>query len=382
MAAAGSASASARAPHGSDSGGARARAAGGTATVRALFDRLFEDAAFRESLLRAESEIARRGLIEAAGYRGFSFGDVRAQANFVLQSGRWPRDPGEAPWSPGVGEIWGDAPPEVLQARRRAIVFGALAASACDDLCGERLCRPLPVKLSFAVVGAIKGGTTALDYFLSTHPDICTATQKETHFFVRDVFFRGGPPSYEWLDFSFQHYRGERAVGESTPEYMYFSRAAERMHAYNPRLKLILLLRDPAERAYSQYRMAVARGNENRPFGLALREDLGAHGGAEGTYTAGGFYLRCIRALLKHFPRRQMLFLRSEDLRNRHEETVRTAYRFLGVDPDPVPEQRMLLTGPGPPMAADDRRSLVRLYEAEVRALEGFTGWNLRGWRT
>jgi hypothetical protein len=366
---------------GPDSRRAGSASSSGAATVRSLFARLGEDEPFRISLLEAENDAVRRRLLESAGYGGFSLADVAAHANRVLRSEQ-PASPGEPAWSPAPGQTWADAPPGVLQARRRAIVFGALAASACARSGGERLCPALPVKLSFVVAGAIKGGTTALDYFLGQHPEICTAVQKETHFFVRDVFFRGGPPKYEWLDFGFQDYRGERVVGESTPEYMYFSRAAERLQAYNPSLKLILLLRDPADRAYSQYRMMVARGVEDRPFGVALREDLEADGGAEGIYTAGGFYLRYIRGLLERFPKRQLLLLRSEDLRRRHRETVRTAYSFLGVDPDFAPEPRMLLTGSGPPLAMADRRTLVLLYEGEIRALESFLGWELGDWRS
>lgn len=270
----------------------------------------------------------------------------------------------------------------MLETRRRAIVFGALAASGCVDGGTQRLCPSLPAKLSYVVVGAIKGGTTALDYFLSQHSSICTAVQKETHFFIRDIFFRRETPAYEWLDFSFQHYRGECVIGESTPEYMYFPSAAERLHAYNPRLRLIFLLRDPAERAYSQYRMAVARGQEDRPFAVALREDLRAQDGTEGVYTAGGFYLRCLRSYLRYFPASQMLFLRSETLRRRHRDTLKTIYSFLGVNPAIVPEQRILLAGPGPPLESADRRLLVRLYDCEVRELEQFLGWHLADWRS
>ena len=372
----------ARALREEDAGGARAAAwsAAGAARVRALFDRLSEDEAFRFTLLRAEDDGACRRLLSAAGYQGFSLADVRAHVSRALHEGQ-PLVSHEPAWRPGPDETWADAPATVRWARRRAIVFGALAASGCADLGGEPLCRPLPVKLSFVVAGAIKGGTTALHYFLGEHPDICTAAQKETHFFVRDVFFRAGRPKYEWLDFSFQHHRGERVLGESTPEYMYFRKAGARMCAYNPELKLILLLRDPADRAYSQYRMLVARGLEDRPFAAVVRDDLAADGGQEGTYTAGGFYLRYIRALLERFPRRQILFLRSEDLRNRHLETLRTTYSFLGVDPDFAPDRRMLLTGPGPPLPAADRRTLVDLYVDEVRALEEFLGWELAEWR-
>jgi hypothetical protein len=346
--------------------------------VDALFARLSGDQPFRFTLIMADDE-SRRRLIRGAGFGPYRLEDVRAEVSAVLESGHLPGLPASASWTPPPGLTWSDAPMPVMLARRSALVFGALAAAASSD--PDDRWPPSPVTLNYTIVGAVKGGTTALDHFLSQHPDVCTAVQKETHFFVRDIFFQSPAPRYEWLHFSFCHYRGEKAVGEATPEYMYFDVALARMRDYNPALKLVFLLRHPAERAYSQYRMAVERGLEARSFSEALRQDAAAEDGADGDYTAGGFYMAPIRDVSRHFPRQQLLFLRSEELRQHHHETMTTVLEFLGVDPSPIPEPRQLLKGSGPPMAAADRRLLVDMYRAEVGALEDFFGWDLATWR-
>lgn len=347
--------------------------------VDALFARLGHDVPFRAGLLKADDETRRR-LVHDAGVGPFGLHDVRAEVSRVLYAGHVPGRPRTVSWTPPPGLTWSDAPMPVMLARRSAIVFGALAATAATD--PDEPWPPSPVEVNFAIVGSVKGGTTALDHFLSRHPDVCTAVQKETHFFVRDIFFESQPPKYQWLHFSFQHHRHEKAVGEATPEYMYFVQAVERMRAYNPGLRLLFLLRHPAERAYSQYRMAVKRQLESRAFTEALRADAQAEGGTDGQYTAGGFYLACIRDVLGHFPREQLLFLGSDDLTHRHRETLTAVHRFLGIDPGPVAEPRRLLVGSGPPMATADRRFLVGLYRDEVGRLEDFLGWDLAAWRS
>jgi hypothetical protein len=353
----------------------------GRAAVRSLFDRLFRDHRFRAGLLEPESDEERRQAIAQSGVGPYTMADVTEVAREVLYTGRLPGARTGHRWRPAAGQTWADAPIAVLEARRRAIVCGAPAGTGAADT-GYWPCPRLPCKLSFAIVGAIKGGTTALDYFLGQHPDVCTAIQKETHFFCRDIFFRGDRPKYEWLDFSFPGHGGEKVVGEATPEYMYFATAAERMYTYNPDLKLVILLRDPADRAYSQYRMEVARGAERRSFANAVAADLKADDGTEGRYTAGGFYLAAIDRLSRWFPFRQIHFLRTEDLACRHQETLSAVHEFLAIDRTPIPTPQRLLVGPGPDMNAEDRSVLTRLYRSEIDELEVLLGWDLSSWRS
>src|ERR671919_2133494 len=100
---------------------------------------------------------------------------------------------------------------------------------------------------TFLVIGAMKSGTTALINSLGKHPDVF-ALPSEIHFF--DRFHDRG---LDWYRERFAKARGQGAVGESTPEYMYLPHARERIVRDLPGVQLIAILRNPVERAYSHY---------------------------------------------------------------------------------------------------------------------------------
>jgi hypothetical protein len=267
--------------------------------------------------------------------------------------------------------------------------------------------------VNFLIVGTQKGGTTALAKFLSTHPQICIAPVKEVHFFDYDQNYLGdGDP---WLGVPkelsrltphtlhstpqdryhsfFPNYDRQLAVGEATPIYMYFPWIAERLKAYNPSMKLIILLRNPIDRAYSHHQMERARGWEWLPFSLAIRIEalrlyLSKRDSSERSslrthsYCDRGFYSRQIRNLQHHFPKEQMLILLNEDLQNNHSQTLQRVYQFLGVDSKvdtPVPER--VLSGEYQPMSQWDRNHLVQKYNCEIDEIASLTGINIDKWK-
>lgn len=268
-------------------------------------------------------------------------------------------------------------------------------------------------RTSYAIVGTQKGGTTALNSYLLDHPQVCGARfvgdsnprglPRETHFFDDDRFFPEGRPAiYSYYHLFFHHYKGQAAIGETTPSYMYLPRVAQRLRQYNPDLKLICVLRDPAARAYSHYQMVRGViGQETLPFSLAIRleplrlwwrGDLRNQGSSprgarrllwclRHAYVARGFYMRQIRHLLSCFPREQMLFVRSEDLLDRHAETLARVFGFLGLEPLRSPEPRRVFAGSYRPLPRRDRAFLVRRYARELAELEQFLDWDLSAWR-
>ncbi len=199
--------------------------------------------------------------------------------------------------------------------------------------------------LDFVIAGAQKCGTTALASFLDAHPGISMATPKECHLFDSPDYrpdwsreqinsrylphFEGSPASTLW--------------GEATPAYLFYPDIAGQLARYQPELKLIVLLRDPVERAISHYRMEVTRGHERLPLPLALAlEYCGRHGGppraplnAHGRYCyrRRGQYAAQLERLYRVFPAEQILVLRQLDLLHAHQQTLRSVFSFLGVDP-------------------------------------------------
>ena len=125
---------------------------------------------------------------------------------------------------------------------------------------------------NFLILGAQKAGTTSLFDYLGQHPEVYPSPIKETHFFdhggVRQTY--AGPvripgpkiKSLEEYEGLFDGVRDEKAVGEATPTYLYLPGVAERIRHHVPEARLIAILRDPVERAYSGYQHAVRNGRE------------------------------------------------------------------------------------------------------------------------
>ena len=124
----------------------------------------------------------------------------------------------------------------------------------------------------FLIVGAQRGGTTSLYHYLSAHPQISASVIKEIHYF--DLYYGCGENWYKahfappwWLNV-----RGA-LTGEATPYYLYTPAAAARVAALIPDVRLVVLLREPVRRAYSQYHMAVQQGTETYSFSEAVERE-------------------------------------------------------------------------------------------------------------
>jgi hypothetical protein len=244
---------------------------------------------------------------------------------------------------------------------------------------------------TFVIVGAQKCGTTALSTFLAEHPEICVAKPAEPHFFDRSILFQTSQPPYgEFHQAVFQHYGGEPAAGWSTPSIMFTEEAVERLAAYNPGLKLIVLLRHPVERAYSHYLMQREAGLEQLTFRRALEcEPARLAGGTDFmqpglrySYRSRGLYGPQISRLLRYFGRDQILFLEAEKLQSSHQATLSLVHSFLGVgDPPDLPVPRRIHVGTGGTMDEEDRAGLLTSFEDTVAQVEDLLGWSLPGWR-
>ena len=248
------------------------------------------------------------------------------------------------------------------------------------------------MRVGFLVAGAQKAGTTALHHFLEQHPEIGMSEVKELHWFDVDANF--GPTA----DLRSYHARfpvgPETRILESTPAYMYVPAAARRIQQYEPAMKLVLILRDPIERAFSHHRM-VREVLGAEPLGfeaavaaergrLALAGDDTSRGSSfrRHAYLSRGRYAEQIERLLRYFPAEQLLLLRSEELRADHAGTLRRVHEFLGVSPEPIPAPAFVHTQGPRSVPSELRRRLLPWIEDDVLALEQLTGWDLRAWRS
>jgi hypothetical protein len=264
----------------------------------------------------------------------------------------------------------------------------------------------------------MRAGTTSVSGYLRQHPEVYMPAQKEPHYFDRDANFGRGK---EWYAMFFRGAGGARAVGEATPWYLYARQAPGRMAQLVPSARLIAILRNPVDRAYSHYWHDRHRGRLSVPFdeGVAReREQISSPGSgrsSRNSYLDRGFYLPQLERVCGHFYREALLVLLFDDLVTDSRAAYRTICRHLGIDDNFEPRNlgrnlspsasprsdrlhrftrghRHALSGrivarlnagkPAtyPPMEPALRADLVAYFAPQNRALAAWLGRDLSAW--
>ena len=242
-------------------------------------------------------------------------------------------------------------------------------------------------KVDFLIMGTQKGGTTALASFLSEHPQIGMASRKEVHFFDNDKLFSDSPVDYEVYHQYFADVIGDdqfKVIGEATPIYMYWKNSPQRIAQYNPKIKLIFILRNPIDRAYSHWMMNRRQGLESLSFTEAIRVESQRSNIPEicrfYSYVDRGYYSRQIKKIRKLFATEQMLFLKNEDLKFKHDETINRICDFLEVKRIKL-HQSFIKSYKYQPINKLDQQYLSRIYQEELNELESLLNWDCSDWK-
>ncbi|MET0144038.1 MAG: sulfotransferase [Ilumatobacteraceae bacterium] len=197
------------------------------------------------------------------------------------------------------------------------------------DAAGDAAPGDLPFP-TFVVIGAMRSGSTSLYKYLQDHPDVFMP-RKEIHFFDRRW-----DHGVTWYRHRFEGYAGELAIGEATPTYLTDPVALDRMAATIPDARLVAVLRNPVDRAYSHYWMEHARDRDPRTFEQAI-DDEQLTATSPSDYLARGRYAEQLEEVAGRFPREHVHVLLLDDLRDRPEPTYAAVCTFLGVDAGFVP---------------------------------------------
>ena len=192
--------------------------------------------------------------------------------------------------------------------------------------------------LDLLVIGAMKAGTTSVHKYLSEHPEIYLPPEKEAPFFSDDAAYRRGYSHY-FNDF-FRDAKPDAFLGTVSPLYMMNPVAPQRIRDTCPDVKLIAVLRDPIERAYSQYKMAMRIKGETRTFEQAMVEQLeeakllDARNRPDywSDYVIFGEYGRILKAYYELFPNNQMKILYMSQLAGDPIAFMSEIFDFLGVE--------------------------------------------------
>jgi hypothetical protein len=278
----------------------------------------------------------------------------------------------------------------------RSAVGGRLRRIDSVFRTATRSFRTLP---DFLIVGEAKCGTTSLYDDIVRHPLVREAAVKEVHFF--DLRFHRG---LDWYRAQFPIQRRARnggpdhhpiQTGEASPYYMFHPHAMSRIKTALPDVKLIAMLRNPVERAYSQYQHELRHGRETLSFEDAIaREPERLRGERERmlqderynsfahrrqAYLARGIYVDQLRRLRESFDRRQLLVLKSEDYFAAPHATLERVFEFLELPPWQPQWFARRNVGTYAPIDAQLRQRLVDYFVPHNARLYSFLGADL-GW--
>jgi Sulfotransferase domain len=220
----------------------------------------------------------------------------------------------------------------------------------------EKLYRGIttPARLlpDFLIIGTQRGGTTSLYRHLKSHPCMGAASNKDLHFFDRRfhkglMWYRGHFPTRLEKAYVRQVYKRPFVTGEASPSYLFHPYAPKRVAQVLPNVKLIVLLRNPVSRAYSQYHHAVELGFERLSFEEAIQveeertakerekilqdELYYSEEYKHRSYLSKGIYVEQLQAWMDLFPREQFLIIKSEEFYADPAATFKQVLSFLNL---------------------------------------------------
>ena len=188
---------------------------------------------------------------------------------------------------------------------------------------------------NFFIVGTPKSGTTSLFHYLQEHPEVFLPELKEPHFFscpeVKNTYYKTKivDSKQEYLDL-YQERESYKAVGDLSSSYLFNKETPKRIHQFNPYAKIIIVLRNPVDRALSHYLMDVNLGYINVSLSKVInnKDTFKQH---YQEYIELGFYEQQIRAYTKQFPDSQIKVVLSDTLYANTAETLKDIYSFINV---------------------------------------------------
>lgn len=257
--------------------------------------------------------------------------------------------------------------------------------------------RVLP---NFLIIGAAKCGTSSLYHYLTRHPCVAPAFRKEVYFFDRTfrrgmAWYRSFFPTLLEKYYAKKIYKKDLLTGESTPCYFFHPHAPQRTFRSIPEVKLIVLLRNPVDRAYSFYHMQFRRGIETLSFEQAIeREEERLQGELEKmlqdeyyfsfnrqnySYLSRGIYVDQLKNWMRFFSKEKILILISEHMYTEPSKSFRQVLDFLNLPNWEPEEYKVFNSAPSlyPQMDLTTRKHLIHYFRPYNQQLYEFLGMHI-----
>jgi hypothetical protein len=245
-------------------------------------------------------------------------------------------------------------------------------------------------RVDFIVAGVQKAGTTAIHDFLAQNPQIALLRDQALHFFDKEENLspsRTGvnQPDYRILHGNFDPGWRWRTAGEVTADYLYYPRALDRIAAYNPAMKVVVSLRNPTERAFSQWNMRREKNQEPREFVDALKKDqeTGLAKNPRGNaYIARSLYAPQLEKVFTLFPRDQVFVLKYENFRADPFPIVDQIFDFIGVERKTGLRNKQRNVGSySRKLTREEREYAAGIFADDIAKIETLLGWDCSDWR-
>lgn len=252
----------------------------------------------------------------------------------------------------------------------------------------------------FIIIGAQRCGTTSLYNYLSEHPCVAPVFHKAVYFFDFNfqkgvAWYRSHFPSFLWKNY-FRYVRNQNLItGEGSGYYIFHPLALGRILRLIPHAKLIVLLRNPVDRAYSHYNLEVRIGNESLSFEGALeaederlrgeREKMLANGNYYSfnhrhySYLSRGIYVDQLKLCMSLFPKEQILLIKCEDLFSHPRRILKEVHEYLKLPKWQLEKYRKHNAGTYKDMDTTTRKRLIDYFEPHNQRLYAYIGVNY-GW--
>ena len=260
----------------------------------------------------------------------------------------------------------------------------------------NRLASPFYTLPDFAIIGAIKAGTTSMYSFINAHPHVVPASKKEVEYFNNPRNYMLGRMWYgrHFPSALYKHYISKRSgrtamSGEATPRYLDDTDTPGRMKRVLPDVRLITILRNPVDRAHSEYQMRIREQQESRSFEDAIKterkmmccekEKTDTDPGflfyrRKYSYVERGRYADHLANWFEHYDRRQFLILTTDEMDADPQGVLGKTFEFLGLEPFHANGPKNLNVQSYERMNPDTRRMLVEYFRPHNERLYRLLG--------
>ncbi len=237
----------------------------------------------------------------------------------------------------------------------------------------------------FLIIGTAKSGTTSLFEHLIKHPSIFPPLAQQpnfftSHFYKGESWYRSYFPSI-FTKYITQNIRKQKFLtGEASTQYYWYPHAAKRAKLLLPNAKIILLLRNPIDRSYSQYQMELKKGNENllsfeeaieqenerinKEYERMLQdENYYSQKYTIQSYLTKSIYANYIEDWFKYFPREQFLFLNSEEFNSNTSKVYKKTLNFLEIPEIDFDDYEVFRSSKYEEMNSSTRKKLSKYFK-------------------